>query len=414
MTVNPKQMYRRGPLYGSIAAGGFSMLGNAVAGVALPWFVLTLTDSAAWTGAAAAAGLFPLIVGSFFGGPVVDRFGSRLVALAADLLSAASIASIPLLFLSGHLTLTALLCLVVVGALLDGPGRIAMDSRIPDLARLAGLPIERITAIDEMLENAATIMGPPIAGLAIAAFGVEKTLFVTAICSLIAATINSLALPRDRQKPKGKSGSDDLLAGVKFLIDDPLLRTILLLFMVVIAIFAALNTVIMPVIFHAAGSDAMNLGAFLASAAGGALVSALLFSVWGHRANGRLVLLIGLFLSSAAITVIAAVEKGPLLFVAAALLGLSTGALGPQINAVFLRRAPSAIRGSVLGASTSAALVATPIAILIAGITVEALGASTVLFTLAGTLFVLALLASLNRALRSLTAKPNIRQLPNA
>jgi macrolide resistance protein len=382
MTVNQRQMYRRGPLYGSIAAGGFSMLGNAVAGVALPWFVLTLTDSAAWTGAAAAAGLFPLIVGSFFGGPVVDRFGSRLVAVAADLLSAASIASIPLLFLSGHLTLTALLCLIVVGALLDGPGRIAMDSRIPDLARLAGLPIERITAIDEMLENA--------------------------------ATINSLALPRDRQKPKGKSGSDDLLAGVKFLVGDPLLRTILLLFMVVIAIFAALNTVIMPVIFHAAGSDAMNLGAFLASAAGGALVSALLFSVWGHRANGRLVLLIGLFLSSAAIAVIAAVEKGPLLFIAAVLLGLSTGALGPLINAVFLRRAPSAIRGSVLGASTSAALVATPIAILLAGITVEALGASTVLFALAGTLFVLALLASLNRALRSLTAKPNIRQLPNA
>jgi macrolide resistance protein len=127
---------RRIPLYGLIAAGGFSMLGNAVASVALPWFVLSLTDSAAWTGAAAAVGLGPLIVGSFVGGMVVDRFGSRRVAVMADLLSAVSVAAIAVLLLSGHLKLGVVLCLIAVGALLDGPGSIALDVRIPDLARL--------------------------------------------------------------------------------------------------------------------------------------------------------------------------------------------------------------------------------------------------------------------------------------
>jgi macrolide resistance protein len=69
------------PLYGVMSAAGFSRLGNAVVGVALPWLVLDITGSAALTGVAAAAATGPLVIGAFFGGPLIDRLGARIVAV---------------------------------------------------------------------------------------------------------------------------------------------------------------------------------------------------------------------------------------------------------------------------------------------------------------------------------------------
>jgi macrolide resistance protein len=400
--VNVRQ--RRAPLYGLIAASGFSLFGNAVAGVALPWFVLGLTGSAAWTGVAAAAATAPFVLGAFFGGPIVDRFGSRRVALAADLLGAASVASIPLLYLAGHLGLGALLTLVVIGALLDGPGMIAQDARLPELARLARLPIERVTSIDELLENGAIIFGPPVAGLTIAAVGIEQTLFVTAVCSLLAATINAFALPRDLRRVGRPKPVDEIWGGARFLLGNPLLRTILVIAMVVMAMFAALNAVVLPALFRSAGATALDLGLFLATSGTGAVVAAVIFAGWGHRADGRMVPIAGLAGMGLALGVIAVFDSSPTTYLAAAVLGLSTGALGPLVNALFLRRAPAAIRGSVLGASTAAALAATPVALLATGIGVEALGAGPLAGLLAAMMGLLTLYAMQTRHLEGLTA----------
>lgn len=150
---------RRIPVYGVIAAGGVSMLGNAVAAVALPWFVLDLTGSAAWTGVAGAVGMTPLILGAFFGGAVIDRLGSRRVAVSGDLVNAACVGAILVLQALGLLTLAPLLILIAVGALLDGPAVTAQESRYPELARLAGLRLERVTALDELIDNGAMIAG---------------------------------------------------------------------------------------------------------------------------------------------------------------------------------------------------------------------------------------------------------------
>jgi len=396
---------RQAPLFGVIAAGGFSLLGNAVAGVALPWFVLGLTDSAAWTGIAAAAGMVPLVLGAFFGGPLIDWFGARRVAVTADLISAASVTAVPVLFLLGELSLGWLLALIVIGALLDGPGITAQDARLPELARLAGLPIERVTAIDELLENAAVILGPPVAGLAIVAFGVERTLFITAFCSLTAAVINGVSLPRHRRRARLVAGSDGILSGARFLLGDALLRTILILAMVVLAVFGALNAVVMPAMLRAGDGSALDLGVSLAAAGGGAACATITFAVCGHRGDVRLILLLGLAGAAGSIGALAVATTPPLMWVAAGALGLSTGALGPLVNALFLRRAPSAIRGGVLGMTTAAALVATPVAVLMTGLGAEVVGPRPLLAGLSAVLALLTTFAALNPVLRALSQR---------
>jgi hypothetical protein len=60
---------QRIPFYALAGADTISMNGNALAQLAVPWFVLETTGSAALTGIAAFFGLLPLIPGAFLGGP---------------------------------------------------------------------------------------------------------------------------------------------------------------------------------------------------------------------------------------------------------------------------------------------------------------------------------------------------------
>jgi macrolide resistance protein len=400
---------RRTPAYGVIAAGGVSMLGNAVAAVALPWFVLDLTGSAAWTGVAGAMGMTPLILGAFFGGAVVDRLGSRRVAVTGDLVSAACVGAIPVLQALGLLTLAPLLILIAIGALLDGPAVTAQESRYPELARFAGLRLERVTALDELIDNGAMIAGPILAGIAIATIGPAPTLTITAGCALIAAILNFIFLPRSHPPRRAAEGArpNDVLTGVRFLFGDPLLRTLLILGMGVVAIFGALDAVVMPVFIRESGRDIAELGWFLAAAGGGAGAGALGYASVGHRIGKRFVLIGCLAAEAIAMFLLAGQPEGTTLLIAGTLAGLGAGPLGPLVNTVLLRRTPTAIRGRVLGASTAVALTATPLAVLLAGGVIELLGTRTLLLGGAGLFAGLACLAAFLPSLRQLDRKPD-------
>lgn len=383
---------RRAPVYAAIAAGGISLLGNAVASVALPWLVLGMTGSAVWTGVAAAAGMLPLVAGAFFGSRLIDRIGSRRVAVAADLVSAGSMTAIVLLYGYGALSLTTLMAMIALGALFDGPGMAASAARYPELARLARLPLERVTALDELADGVATIAGPVAAGLGMALVGPELTLWMTAGCSLLAAAINACCLPGRRASARRGLPPSAVLTGIRFLFGEGQLRALLLIDMVVVSLFGALDAVVMPVFLRESGRSAADLGGFLAMASGGAIAGALAYARTGHRLAWRQVVLACLALETLAFALMALQDRSLVLLLAGALAGLGAGPLSPLFSTCLLRRTPVAIRGQVLGAANAVALVATPLAVLMAGAAVGAAGTrpvmagQAVLFALLGVL----------------------------
>ena len=83
------------PLFGLFTSGTLGLLGNAIAAVALPWFVLTLTQSPLTAGIATAAGLLIIVISAFFGGSLIDRYWPRTIAAAAGVVSAAAVAAVP-------------------------------------------------------------------------------------------------------------------------------------------------------------------------------------------------------------------------------------------------------------------------------------------------------------------------------
>ena len=77
------------------------------------------------------------------GGAIFDRLGYRRVSIAADLVSGAGIAAIPLLYALGGLAFWQILALVFVGGLLTIPGLTARRSLLPELAAMAVSPGRR-------------------------------------------------------------------------------------------------------------------------------------------------------------------------------------------------------------------------------------------------------------------------------
>lgn len=107
---------RYSPLATLFAATFLFRIGNAVAALALPWFVLSHTKSAAWAGATAASSVIATIIGAWVGGGLVDRFGRAPVALISGVVGGVAMASIPLLDAVGALSNTGLIACVVLGA----------------------------------------------------------------------------------------------------------------------------------------------------------------------------------------------------------------------------------------------------------------------------------------------------------
>jgi hypothetical protein len=134
---------RRAPLLALYVADSISLVGNVVAQLAIPWFVLVETGSPTLTGLAVFFNFLPVVLAGFFGGVIVDRLGFRTTSVVADLASAGAVAAIPLLHSTVGIELWQLMALVFVGALLDAPGATARLAMFPDLVELAGVGTER-------------------------------------------------------------------------------------------------------------------------------------------------------------------------------------------------------------------------------------------------------------------------------
>ena len=134
------------PRVALLGADAVSLVGNSLTGLAIPWFVLETTGSAARTGLVAFAGLVPTVLAAFFGGALVDRLGFKRTSVAADLASGLSVAAIPLLAHTAGLAFWHLVALTFLGALLDAPEGTARGGLLPDLAAAAAVPLERANA----------------------------------------------------------------------------------------------------------------------------------------------------------------------------------------------------------------------------------------------------------------------------
>ena len=87
--------------------------------ITIPWLILERTDSPAFAGLVAAISALPGILVSPIGGWMVDHIGRRAVSIGADILSAFSVATFPIVAATFGLSNLSILLIAVLGAVFD-------------------------------------------------------------------------------------------------------------------------------------------------------------------------------------------------------------------------------------------------------------------------------------------------------
>lgn len=378
---------RRVPLYAMLAGNAVSLVGNAVTGLAIPWFVLETTGSAGRTGLTAFAGMLPTVLGGIFGGALVDRLGRKRASVLADLASGGSVAAIPLLYHTVGLPFCTLLVLVFFGALLDSPGGTARQALGPELAERAAMPLERVNATFQTIGSLSMVVGPTLAGILIALVGPSDVLWLDAASFLVSALLVARFVPRDRVTRAVAEAAEpfvaNVTAGLRFILNDAFLRGLLLPAMLINFLGAPLFAVVLPVFAKRAYGEAVDFGLMLAGFGAGSVAGSLVYGAVGLKLPKRRTL-------AAAFTFFALPTWGlaatPPLPAAVGLLVLA-GLLGAPINVIAISaiqtRTPAAMLGRVIGAVVALATALSPLGMLVAGALIEAAGVRVTLLAIA-------------------------------
>jgi MFS family permease len=187
------------------AAGSVSSVGSAVGGVALPLTALAVLDATPFEmGLIAAAGYVAWIVIGLPAGVIVQRVPLRGVQVAADLARAAAVASIPLAWWWGRLTVAQLIVVALVISFADVIFDVANSTFLPEI-----VDRDQLQARNSLMSGtyaSTQLGGPSLGGVAVQLLGAVPTLLVDAVSYLVsAAVMRSLPARRtatpDRRPP---------------------------------------------------------------------------------------------------------------------------------------------------------------------------------------------------------------------
>lgn len=405
---------RPAPLNLLVAANAVSVVGNVMGAVAIPWFVLTTTGSAALMGIAAFAATGPMVIGSLVAGRVVDRLGARGTSIATDLASGVTVAIVPLLFLVGRLEFWHLVALVFAGTVLDAAGAAARLSLVPAAARTGGVTLEAANARFGGTEHLGYVLGAPLAGVLIGVVGAANVLWIDAATFAVSAALLASAgrlRPRDGPARHGDAAKGDALGGSLRAAVGQFRRDRVLLAMLVLPASGALlidplAPVILPVYARDVAGSPVWLGISVAAYGVGGLVGLVSSGRLRARTSRRT-----LYLAAVVIwpVLYAMLVPLPPILVAAGVVfavGWVAGLIAPIETTLVQERTPPALLPRVVGLQTAVFRIAGPVAILLTGLAIERLGLSATLAALTAGTVLLALVVAVDGGVRRFDEPP--------
>jgi predicted MFS family arabinose efflux permease len=360
-----------------LAAETISTTGSEMTWLALPWFVLVTTGSPARMGFVVAAAVAGAALLGLPGGSVLAKLGARRTMLLADAFRAPLVLAVPVLHWTGGLSYPLLLALVFAQGAFAGPYFAAQRVIVPELL---GEQVEVVGRANALLQGATRItllLGPAAAGLLIAWIGAASVLVIDAATFAASFLLVGLVIPPARPVEQDESGQG-LLAGLRHLARDPLLRAWGTMIIVVDASWIALFVAVPVLVFEDYGRHPATAGWIIGAFGGGALLG----NIAAYRLLGRFDSLtwasFGLLVESLPLWLL--VLPLPAVAVASAFgtSGLINGLVNPALHSILTLRAPPAVRAKAMTAVLTLSQVGGPLALLAAGPALSAWGARPV------------------------------------
>jgi MFS family permease len=339
--------------------------------IAQAWLVLQITGSGVALGITVALQFTPVLLVGAWGGLVADRVDKRRLLVGTQ--AAAGVLALVL----GTVTALGVVQLWMIFVLALGLGAVnALDNpaRRAFVVEMVGAEhVSNAVSLSSAMFMAARVIGPAIAGLVIAGFGVSWCFFANGV-SYSAAVIAFLAMRENEifsvePVPKRKG---QLREGLRYAWSTPALRLVLVL-TAVIGTLAFNFQVVLPLLAKqtfSGGAD--TLGVLYAAMSIGSVIGALV-SAHEARATRRFVLGAALAFGAALVAAALAPTFGVELLVLVPV-GAAGIAFTAMANGVLQTETAPEMRGRVAALFTVAFLGSTPIGGPIIGLVSQQLG----------------------------------------
>lgn len=359
--------------------------------VALPWFVLVTTGSAARTSVVLAVEIAPMAVLGIPSGSAIARLGARTTMLLSDAIRAPLIALVPVLHWSGHLTFPTLLVIVFAIGAFTAPYMSSQRSIIPELFGDDEKTVAKASGLLGGASQLPIVIGPALAGVLVAAFGAPGVLVVDAVTYLFAVACVGLFVAEGRRLPDDES-SRGALAGIRFLARDKLLGPMTLTVIVLDGAAGAI-AVAVPLVAYTRYDRNPHVAGLLFTGFGvGAVVGSVLVVKLLDRFAPLRLACAAILLATAPLWVIVAPVSWPVAVAAVAVCGVFVPMVNAPIMGLLSTRPPAALRAKVMTAVMTATGLGSPVGRLATGPVFTRFGNAGVWVLIAGGLTIGSLL----------------------
>jgi MFS family permease len=350
-----------------------SLIGTWMQSVGQAWLVLELTGSPFHLGLVTALQFTPILLLSPIGGALSDRFPKRRIILLTQAAMMGQAFVLAGLVRSGQVRywhVAALAAIYGLGRAIDIPARQAF---ITDLVGKPDLP--NAVALNSLVFNGARIVGPAVAGLLIARFGVAPAFFLNG-WSFVAVLAALLATRTPgTPDPAGRLGiREGVGAGLAYAARTPPVAFTLSLLVVVSTLVLNFNVLVPLVAKDVLNEGAHGFGLLMSSLGAGAVAAAIGLTLlrrgrpplWSLPASAAV-----LGAGTAALALVGHFGSTAVLLV---LLGGCQILFSTGCNTTLQLGTPDALRGRVMGLWALANAGMTPFGSLLVGTVAEHLG----------------------------------------
>ena len=354
-----------------------STVGAWMQSVALPWLVLQLGGSPLQLGLVMAFMFGPSLFLAPLGGVLADRVDKRRTLLAVNGIAMLQAAVLFVLAITGVVEIWHVYLLALVAGFVNA---VEMPVRQAFVAEL--VPREDLVnaiALSSTMFNLSRVVGPAIAGVTIALFGVAINFGVNAASYLFVITgyllIQTDALHREPRPARFPSIRASLAEGLGYARATPTVLWPLVLLGGVAALAMNFQTLLPLFARNALGLDSGGYGALFATMGAGSLIGSLTLA-FASSQRPLLRYIIGGGAAFLALAFVLGFVRSPLLaFPLVVGIGFGSMLMVNTINVTIQNSIPDAMRGRVMSLYVTVFAGSAPIGGLLAGLMAEAWGA---------------------------------------
>ena len=369
LTLLRRQQSYRLLFLGALGSG----IGTYLAAIVMTVQVYDATGSGTWVAALLVADFLPIVVIGLTLGPLIDRFPRKRLMIGADLVRCGVFALLP--FVEGP---AAVVALAAVSGVATGFFRPAVYAGLPNL-----VDDEDLTEANSLLaaaENVAWVLGPLAAGGMLAVAGPSLPYVVNAITFLVSAILIFRIPARSLQSAESLSRGHwrDVADGIHLVLGEQRLRTVLVVWNVVIVANAGINVAEITVAKDDLDGGDLGYASIVAATGVGLTIGSLLISLVLGSVGLRRAYVTSIALMSLGWALAAGASTIWLAAGAAAVATIGNGAAIVCNQLLIQRGAPDMLRGRAVAVLMSTTYATLAVSMATAGVLVNVLGGRAV------------------------------------